>query len=59
MALFKVMALYSDFPKPFAECIGLFTNEMDAKDVAVQFEEQERTPNFMGCFIHDLSPVLE
>lgn len=59
MALFKVMAIYSDFPKPFGECIGLFTNEIDAKDVAVRFEEQERTPNFMGCDIQNLSPVLE
>jgi hypothetical protein len=59
MSLYKVMAVYSDYPKPFAECIGLFTNEMDAKDVAVQFEEQERTPNFMGCAIQDLNPVIE
>jgi hypothetical protein len=59
MALFKVMALYSDDPKPFAECIGLFTNEWDAKDQAVLFEDQEKTPNFMGCYIQDLNPVLE
>lgn len=53
MALFKVMAIYSDNPKPFAECIGLFTNEWDAKDEAVRFEEQEKTPNFMGCDIQE------
>lgn len=54
MALYKVMAIYSDSPKPFAECIGLFTNEWDAKDEAVRFEEQEKTPNFMGCDIQEV-----
>jgi hypothetical protein len=59
MALFKVTAIYSDLPKPFAECIGIFTNEFDAKDVAVQFEDQRQVPNFMGCAIEYLGPVLE
>jgi hypothetical protein len=59
MALFKVMAVYADHPHPFSECLGLFTNEFDAKDVASQFEDQRQAPNFMGCAIQDLSPVIE
>lgn len=59
MSLYRVMAIYSDYPKPFAECIGLFTNEWDAKDQAVLFEEQKQAPNFMGCDVQDLNPVLE
>ena len=60
MALFKVMAVYSDYPHPFTECIGLFTNEMDAKDLAYQFESSpDLASNFMSCDIHDLSPVIE
>jgi hypothetical protein len=60
MALFKVMAVYADYPHPFTECIGLFTNEMDAKDTASQFENSPNlAPNFMMCNIHNLSPVIE
>jgi hypothetical protein len=60
MALFKVMAVYADYPRPFTECIGLFTNEMDAKDAASQFQDSpDLMANFMCCDIHDLSPVIE
>jgi hypothetical protein len=60
MALFKVMAVYADYPHPFSECIGLFTNELDAKDEALNFENSKNlSSNFLCCDIHNLSTVLE
>jgi len=60
--MYKVMALYSDHPQPFAEHVGTFTNETDAKDAADQFRDREdanHVPNFMSCFIEYLGPVRD
>ena len=54
---YKVIALFSDFPKPFDETVGLYWNKRDAEDAAEKFQDGA-APNFMFCFVDFVGETL-
>jgi hypothetical protein len=55
---YQVKALFSDFPKPFSEVIGEFSNKIQAQDAKEIYENQETAPNFMSCYIEFVCKTL-